>query len=348
MAQTIAMDVSMTTFVAKLNEIETLATARRFLPEENIAFKGLDEMIEHSLISLGQQYINNIGSDHSLRTERPRLVTLYGSLNDVPRAKGILKMILESEIERKNQVEDGQPHGSAYSLCHRILLDIWGHLQSEAFNKEAVEIVVLTGLFSEPSPAEPGTTPPSSVTITGGPSEARSPGSREGEEGKSHLWSIPITCIESPYLKFSNMCLEIVHEATKSEILLYVQKKHPEKGAPIGICDINNIRTVRYSMSKLYIVLVHNNAKERCIRIWMHTLKEAEMIVQKLKELHLFIGVENLDDINQQQEDGPSGRKRKHDDSEDQGSPARTAKLRNRDRISYRLDDWYPDLRYLA
>ncbi|KAL9027567.1 MAG: hypothetical protein Q9196_003931 [Gyalolechia fulgens] len=324
------MDEPTEIFMKTLKELEALVAARQYIPKENETFESLKDIIERSSMALREQHSKSICTNGKFGVEYPRLVKIYGLLHDVPKAKDGVKTILESAILHASTNRLQEDDGSTDSHYHRILLDIWQCLQLKVIDRGVLEDAVLTGLFSENSTSRPSIPRPLSVTATGQPSETRKPGSRQGEEAKPSLLSVPVSAIRFSKKIFSNVCLAIVQDRTNLKLELYVQKKLPVQGDPRMIIDINNVRTVLLSESRLYMVLDYNNIHESSIRVWMHTSKEAEMFIQKLKGLKVFLSVVSLDDVKEEQNDGPSSGERKHDDSDDQGSPARTVKHSNK------------------
>lgn len=94
------MDEQWKIFVETLKEIETLIAARQCVPKENETYESMKDLIERSSESLTKQHRDIIGSDGKIATECPRLFKLFGLLDDVPKAKDAVMMILETEISK--------------------------------------------------------------------------------------------------------------------------------------------------------------------------------------------------------------------------------------------------------
>ncbi|KAL8958320.1 MAG: hypothetical protein Q9193_004599 [Seirophora villosa] len=138
-------------FLATLKEMEVFIAGRASLPEGNVACAGLTAAIEQCSISLGQQYETGASKAEGLPTEHLRLFNLYRSLADVPKAKDVVKIILENEMQNYINVELQQCDGTEAAECRQGLFTIWRSLQSEPTDKVALENAVLTAFFSRNS-----------------------------------------------------------------------------------------------------------------------------------------------------------------------------------------------------
>lgn len=295
----------MTIFLATLKDVETLLTAKKYLPTGNAVLEPFIDLLERYTISLEQQYNDGVSNMGALKVEPPRLISLYGSLEKVPKAKNIIKTILEREIEIRSVSESEGRNKSMTAHLRNILLNLWHDLQSAKANKVTVEDAVLTALLSDFSV----------------------PAAIDNETAAPCPWSVPVKIIVSSSQMLNNVHLQLVNYSAKSKTELHIHEKTPADRDPRIRIDITDIRTVQFSVSRLKIGIYYNEVSEYA-DIWMHTLKEAELLIQELKGVRLFIRIENMDITKEGNQDGSLNAKRSHSNFEELGSPARAVKLK--------------------
>lgn len=141
-------------FLATMEEIRTLTNATNYLPSKDAAYNLIQASIEKAASSLGEVYANAIDERGLSHNERLRLVELYGSLDGITLAKGVLKIILDSEVQKSNGDGTGEQCDARGIQVRQCLLDIWRCLQDDKLDKNKIEKAALLALFTQGRAAE--------------------------------------------------------------------------------------------------------------------------------------------------------------------------------------------------
>ncbi|KAL8867033.1 MAG: hypothetical protein Q9174_005924, partial [Haloplaca sp. 1 TL-2023] len=139
---------TLTLFKSKLQEIETVARARRYVPANTPTYRSLVDVIATHIDALKSTYTffpDNLALSHA---ERSRLIDLYGVIDDMPGAKKVVHTILLTDIQKVVEhappSEDPQKRSDLFS--QRGIIGIWKTLQTENISNQNVDEAILSAL----------------------------------------------------------------------------------------------------------------------------------------------------------------------------------------------------------
>ncbi|KAL8918150.1 MAG: hypothetical protein Q9208_007502 [Pyrenodesmia sp. 3 TL-2023] len=247
-------------FLATMKEIKTLTEATKYLPSKDAAYFLIIASIEKSCSSLGEQYSNAIDEQELSHNEHSRLIDLYGSLDGIDSAKSVLKIILDCEIQKTNGSGTEEQGDRGDIQVRQCLLDIWGSLQSEKFDKNEVEKAALLALFTQGRVIKKGDTKP---------------------EGPA--WSVPLASILFPDKSLRCSDLSVTHDLAREILIVQSEKRLPGMDESALEIETRRLSIIQHSPSEKHIRLQYRGLGDGIFDFRMDKAVDGGKFMDKLK-----------------------------------------------------------------
>ncbi|KAL8916891.1 MAG: hypothetical protein Q9208_008293 [Pyrenodesmia sp. 3 TL-2023] len=283
-------------FRSALEDVETIATARIYLPEGHTMQLRLQGMLHRSLVKLENRQTS--GSP-MLCVDQMRLFTLFDSFKSLPQAKEQIKSMLQrqSDIPRspdepRSTVAQEAP-GCRDPQAHRGLLKTWMELDTDNDDNKAVEEAIRTAFLSHSRPRKQAI--------------AASRGQEENpllvpsdDERQQHLrpFSFEVETIKVGDEAFGDAMVTLSHKPAQKILRLHVQEQLPGEGDSKLDIEATRPYNLKYSTSKKLIALGRIGDEEKhVLDIHLRSTREGEILIERFKLLRVIDCPHTLNDV---------------------------------------------------
>ncbi|KAL8752327.1 MAG: hypothetical protein Q9184_005767 [Pyrenodesmia sp. 2 TL-2023] len=254
------MHTSYEVFLATMKEIKTLKDATTYLPNKYAAYNLIMASINRACTSLGEQYTNAIHKSGLSHSEQLRLVDLYGLFDGTSSAKGVLKIILDSEVHKTNGSGTEEEGDKVEIGVRQCLLDIWRSLQSEKLDKNEVEKATLLALFTQSRATKKGDAKP-----------------------RVPAWSVPLASALFPDKSLRASDLTITPNLAREVLFVQSEKGPPGMDESALEVETRRLMAIHHSPSERHIRLRYRDPGHLVFDFRMNSVVDGGMLMDRLK-----------------------------------------------------------------
>ncbi|KAL8704126.1 MAG: hypothetical protein Q9201_002710 [Fulgogasparrea decipioides] len=274
-----ATEDSLQNFMANLKELETVATARQYVPKDRTTYTDLQDTIVGHSRSLKSSYDKLSGEGGAGKSERSRLEGLYNLLKDIPSAQKVVRSILFLGIQKKVEHQAQEDPSNKAVLAQKSILDIWQTLQSEKIDNNVVEDVVLKALASHGRTLDDPLNHPAQNKLVK---------SEKEEETLPSPWFILIDGIIFPWPNriFEDVRLDLVDGPINGTLTLCVSGETVGDNDPKSHFWIGSLRYITHSASKIHIRLDLDSHTLGIIDVRVQNTLDGQRLIDKLRDTY--------------------------------------------------------------
>lgn len=268
-------------FRSALEDVETIATARIYLPEGHAMQSRLQGVLHRFLIKLENRQTR---ITPMLCVDQMRLLTLFDSFKGLPQAKEQIKFMLQQQSdippspdESRNNIAQEAP-GCRDPQAHRGLLKTWLGLDTDNADNKAVEEAVRTAFLSHSRPRK--------QAIAASRSQEENPLliPSDDEHQQFHPFSFGVETIKIGDEAFEDAYVALSHKPAEKILQFHVQEQPPAEGDSKLEMETTRPYNLKYSTSLKHIALGRIGDEENHILdIHLRSTREGEILIERLK-----------------------------------------------------------------